>query len=210
MKYGILSGLLVITSASSAFALGPARDAARGVSNTVNNSHLTHTWESESCREAKELGSFCRVTYVFDRIGSQVNKIEKYFANEDECKLRDRTPEVEVRYVGTYKSREQIKENVYALNMNFKRVIVTPFSEAGRQALVGQTFCGNSAWEVNRAVDLTTFVHGAQCSLRSLPERVYDIYKVEHPRLYFGKDAEKATEYSRPIEIDTEVPFLQN
>lgn len=194
--------------AALASGCGDAKDTVEELAGSIDASELQHDFADERCREPlalKVIGGSKRTGYKFS--GKDVTRNEQYFS-EGDCKD---AVAVNVVYRGSYDKKNEIQDNVHAIDMTFGKVLVTPLTDAGVKTLNTFNLCGVSDWAVGREVDVTGASRDAKCPVIGTPQAIFDIYTTSDNQLFFGKgdDGDKSAAEKRPTEINREIPYRQ-
>lgn len=118
------------------------------------------------------------------------------------------TPALTIFYRGTYKRGSDIGDKTFEIDMTYNTVEVVARTEDALKLLNSLTFCGKNDFVLGQAANLTNNANDQLCPLDDLPKTVYDIYKVEGERVFFGK-GDKTRADARPRELDRESPYIK-
>ncbi len=147
------------------------------------------------------IGGFERDSFEFK--GNDVLKTVDVYASQDGGQ-----PALTIFYKGTYDRGTDLGSEVYEINFHFQTVEMIARTEDAMKLLNGLTFCGKNDFKVGEAANLTANSADPLCPLDDVPFNVFDVYKVEGDRVFFGK-GDKTKAETRPHELDREHPFIK-
>jgi hypothetical protein len=147
------------------------------------------------------IGGYERDSLQFS--GNDVIKTVDVYANQNGS-----PPAVTIFYRGTYERGNDLGGEVFEINFHYTSVEMVARTEDAMKLLNGLTFCGKNDFVVGQAANLTDNSDDALCPLDDMPLHIYDIYKVEGDRVFFGK-GDKTKPESRPREQDRNRPFIK-
>jgi hypothetical protein len=147
------------------------------------------------------LGGSDRDTFTFS--GNEVVKAVDIYPGPE-----GGTPVITVFYKGTYSRGNDIGNETFEINLNYNTVELVARNEDAVKLLNGLNFCGKNDFAIGVNANLTNSSAEALCPLDDTPTVVYDIYKVEGDRVFFGK-GDKTSAEKRPKELDRDAPFIK-
>jgi hypothetical protein len=147
------------------------------------------------------LGGSERDTFTFS--GNEVQKAVDIYPGPE-----GGTPVMTVIYKGTYSRGNDLGNETYQIDLSYKTVELVARNEDAVKVLNTLNFCGKSDFALGVNADLTANSPEGLCPLDDTPSVVYDIYKVEGDRVFFGK-GDKTSAEKRPTELDRENPFIK-
>jgi len=135
--------------------------------------------------------------------GNDVIKSVDIYATQDGGQ-----PVLTIFYKGTYERINDIGDSTFEINFHYDSVEVVARNEDALKLLNGLTFCGKNDFVLGQAANLTANSADPLCPLDDVPFHVYDIYKIEGERVFFGK-GDKSKAETRPKELDRDRPFIK-
>ncbi|HEX4925330.1 MAG TPA: hypothetical protein VFV50_14645 [Bdellovibrionales bacterium] len=147
------------------------------------------------------LGGYERDSFAFS--GNDVIKTVDVYPTETATSAA-----LTIFYRGTYKRGNDIGGETFEIDLSYGSVEVVARTEDALKLLNSLTFCGKNDFVLGQAANLTNNANDPLCPLDDLPMTVYDIYKIEGERVFFGK-GDKTRADARPRELDRDNPFIK-
>jgi len=193
---------ILLVVAFAGLAQGCSQDAAKQV---IENPKLIQmgTIQQEHTQPGaiRAIGGDSRESFQFS--GNNVkHTIDLFAAGEN------KTPIVTIFYSGTYERGEDLGNDTYQINFSYDKAEMVARNATAVQFLNTMSFCGKNDFAVGKTVNMTADSSNELCPLEDMPSHVFDIYKVEGDRVFFGK-GDKTSADKRPKDLDRDNPFVK-
>ncbi len=201
---------VTVMSALAGFTLlmcGCAEGTKNAVSNVAKAAESQGTW-----------GSKCRSSDIFDvsmkeyqQLSGEDTKLIREYYTEDGCV----EPAIRVTYEGKFLVGNEVAglpKETRDIDLAYKKVLVLPITEAGKNLLETLNLCGQNKWAVGEHQDLTDKSGEALCALNDTPYALFDIFRVENDQLTLGKvegDKNKLLSTARPDQLDPDLLYTK-
>ena len=171
--------------------------------NTAREWKLMGQWESE-CKGSDLFHAHEKESYKFE--GDLFTYEKKFYIGSEQC---DDTPSVSYSYDGTFKlgSTVEAAENARDVNFDYRHSFINPHTDGGIKALEAVHFCGIKEWKIDEKQEIANKNKGADCPLHRVPQKHYDLVKIEDNKLFFGHTGSFELSESRPVELDRETVY---
>ena len=205
-RAGVTAWLLAPIALSLFVGCGNNDSVSDEVDETVGELSLRDTWE-KGCHDTglDVFGLDSKIIHY--EFGGELTKTTTLYA-EDNCT----NPLVEIKETGSYDVGDQVRADVFNIDLTFDKVVVTPLNEAGKDALNTADACDINDWAVGTGRDVTAQTSNspvARCWLKT-PRTLFDIMQNKDDRLMFGAESaghDKTSVETRPVELETDVVF---
>ena len=182
---------------------GKDEDPVKAADQTLDEPKLMATWEGP-CKlkmfdiSARQVVQFSGASFQEALVGYEDDKCQK--------------PSIQLRYQGALTLKDEPKEGIRHIDLQYKQASLKPLSDAGKKLLEGVKACGIEAWEVGKRVDVTGAERGAVCKFRSIPSEDFNAVLLEGDKMYLGKAGlidivAAADDASRPKNVDKKQQF---
>jgi len=166
---------------------------------------LGSSWESQ-CAGSEFLGTHSKEIYKFE--GDIFTISNEYYFGDDKCAGN---PSITQTYNGTFKigSVNEDVEKARNIDFSYNESFLDPHTADGAQALNNLAFCGIDNWKSGSKIKLTDKRRSLKCPIHKVPQKRFDVIKVEDNKLFFGNSSIFELPKSRPTELDRDLVYTK-
>jgi len=174
--------------------------------NTAKEHSIMGSWDS-GCRGSDLLEAHKKDKYSFE--GDVFTLTTEFFAGSEKC---EGTPSIVQSYEGTFKLLDVNEDTEKARNIDFeyKNSYLMANTDGGVKLLNSLKFCGVSDWKKADKKKLNDLGGSVGCPIHRVPQKRFDVVKIENDELFFGYTTLIGLSKSRPAALDHETIYRKN